>query len=385
MTTDLHAALQQLAAFPATEHPFLSIYADWSQIDNGSRPAIRQIETELQRIAGELNLHGDAREHLEADLQRISEYLNRDAPADASALAIFACGAENAWMAIPLHAPVQTYVAADRFPHMFQLAQVAEDYETFALVVAEGQEARIFVISHNEPEHVGGTEAGEKIKRFDQGGQAQMLFQRRTANVIKAHIKDLGQELGTVIDRYNVEHVILSSNDSIKGIVLDTLPQQIQAKMVDYITLDPNAGMETIMQTITPIMERVEREQEQQVATDLANEVGANARGMAGIADTAMALSKGQVRVLVMHRGFAAEGRTNPSSGFLFAPGYLNDPYDGSELVPVDLREAFVARAFQQGATVEIVESSEYLDQHEGVGALLHYRDDQSAIEAGSR
>lgn len=75
----------------------------------------------------------------------------------------------------------------------------------------------------------------------------------------------------------------------------------------------------------------------------------------------------------------------NPSSGFLFAPGYLNDPYDGSELVEVDLREAFVSRALGQGASIEVVDDNEYLAQNGGVGALLHYRDDQQAKEAGSR
>jgi peptide subunit release factor 1 (eRF1) len=50
-------------------------------------------------------------------------------------------------------------------------------------------------------------------------------------------------------------------------------------------------------------------------------------------------------------------------------------PYDGAELRPVDLREAFAARAIQQNAAIEVVESSDFLDQHEGVGALLRYRD----------
>lgn len=385
MATHLHAALEQLGAFPQTGHPFISVYADWGQIDNGSRPAIRQIEQELQRIEGELNLHGEERELFLGDHQRIMDYLNTQAPADASGLAIFACAAENAWMALPLYGPVETYVAVDRFPHSFQLARIDDDYETFALVIAEGQEAQIYVIAENQPELAGETEANEKIKRFDQGGQAQMLFQRRTDNVIKAHIKDLGNELGKIIQSRGVQHVILSSNDSIKGIVSEALPRQIQDKVVEYISLDPHADMATIMQTITPIMERVEREQEQQTVADLENQVGSNARGMVGIADTAMALSKGQVRVLVLHKTFAAQGRMNPANGFLYAHGEMKDPYDGSDLIDADLREAFTSRALGQGATIEVVDDDEYLAQHEGVGALLHYRDDQQAKEAGSR
>ncbi|KAB8145065.1 hypothetical protein F8S13_04330 [Chloroflexia bacterium SDU3-3] len=382
MATDLHAALRQLAA-TSGEGPILSIYADWGQTDSGQRPARRQIEQELERLLAEQSLHGEAHEQARQQLGQIMGYLDTQAPADATGIAVFSSPDQQLWQALPLHAPVQTSVALDRFPHLFQLARIADDNETYALVIAEGQEAQIFVIAYNQPEHVAATEADEKIKRFDQGGQAQMLFQRRTDNVIKAHIKDLAQELGQVIERYGVEHVILSSNDAIKGIVLDTLPKHIQDLAVAYINLDPHADMASMMATITPLMTDVERQKEQQIATELENEVGADARGVAGTAATALALSKGQVRTLVMQASFAGSGRINPSSGFLFAPGYLSDPYDGTPLSEIDLREAFVFRALQQGADVEIVEESAYLASNDGVGALLHYRDDVQAKQAG--
>ena len=54
------------------------------------------------------------------------------------------------------------------------------------------------------------------------------------------------------------------------------------------------------------------------------------------------------------------------------------DPYDGTQLEVVDLKEAFTARAMQQGATIQVVETNQYLEDHDGVGALLWYRDDQA-------
>ncbi len=385
MATDLQAALEQLTAIPDTDYPLLSVYVDWSVDGNGQRPAVKMVDQALNDIESEWNLHGEEREQLSSDHVRIMEYLNREAPSEAQGLAIFACAAENVWQAIPLQVPVETSVVAGRFPHMFHLARVIDDFETYALVIAEGQEARILVIAHNEAEFAGHTEASEKIKRFDQGGQAQMLFQRRTGNIIKAHIKDLSAELTKVMDRYNVNHIIFSSNDSIKGIVNDTLPDQIKAKMIDYITLEPRSDMKTIMDTISPLMEQTERAQEQEILEDLENQVGSNARGVVGIAETAMALSKGQVRMLVMTKDFQAMGRYNPTSGFLYEANREKDPYDGTTLEEVELREAFTNRAMQISAEVQIVDSSEYLDQNGKVGALLHYRDDIQAIEAGSR
>ncbi|MDP9311121.1 MAG: hypothetical protein M3R24_09565, partial [Chloroflexota bacterium] len=73
---------------------------------------------------------------------------------------------------------------------------------------------------------------------------------------------------------------------------------------------------------------------------------------------------------------FAAMGGECPNCGTL-RPGLRPTcPFDGTEMQQIDLREAFVARARQQNAVIQIVEQSPFLVEHEGVGALLYYRDD---------
>jgi peptide subunit release factor 1 (eRF1) len=303
------------------------------------------------------------------------EYVTNEAPTDARGLAIFACDAESVWETITLQVPVETKIVEDRFPHCFNLARILDDYETYAIVLADSQESRILVISLNEAEQAAQTEASEEIRRFDAGGWAQMLFQRRTDNVIKAHTKDIADRLGRIIKRYNVQHVIIAGNDSIKGIVLNTLPDQIKDKLVDYINLDITANMQAIMDTIEPMMRGVESEQEAADLAALEEQVGAQNLGVVGVAETAMALTKGQVRTLIMHQNFLATGGECPNCGTIRAGLRNKCPYDGAEMQPVDLREAFTARALQQGSQIQVVEASEFLDQHDGIGALLRYRD----------
>jgi peptide subunit release factor 1 (eRF1) len=372
---EAQAVLQRLAGQLYSEHPFLSLYLDWIPDGNGQRQAPRIVEQELNRIADDLNLHGDARQHFEADRQRIAEYLDREAPADARSLALFACAAEGVWETLPLQAHMETEIAEDRYPHLFGLARALDDYETFAVVLAEGQESRILVIGLDDIRPVAETQAPEKIKRFDQGGQAQMLFQRRTDNLIKAHTKDIAAELGRVIDRHDVRHVIIAGNDAIKGMVLDALTDPIKARLVDYINFDPKANTQELMEALAPLMRQVEQEQEAAALGELAEQHYPDGLGLAGVADTAMALSKGQVRMLLMQRNFAGQGGECPNCGMLRAGRRDKCPYDGAELRPVELREAFVARAIQQSAALEIVEAGDYLAQHEGVGALLRYRE----------
>jgi peptide subunit release factor 1 (eRF1) len=377
---NLQATLQQLAAQPYTEQPFLSLYLDWKPDGTGQRQAPRIVEQELHRIAAQLNLHGDAREHFKADHTRILEYLQRDAPSDAQALAIFACQALGVWVDLPLYASVETEIAEDRYPHLFKLARVLDDYEAYAIVLAEGQEARILLISYDDIRQVGATEAPEKIKRFDQGGQAQMLFQRRTDNLIKAHTKDIADELSKIMTQHDVRHVVVAGNDAIKGMVMDSLTEPIREKLVDYIHLEPDADVQTIMEALAPLMRQVEHEQEVAAVAELEEQHYPAGLGVAGISSTAQALSKGQVRMLLMRGDFAGSGGECPNCGSLRAGRRETCPYDGAELRPINLREAFTAHAIRQNAAIEIIEDSDYLGQHENVGALLRYREVERGV-----
>jgi len=379
MPTDLQATLEMLTAQPSTEHPYLSVYLDWRPDGNSVRGAVRELENQFATIEARLKERDADLESFNVDRQRIMEYVSTEAPVDAQGLAIFACDAESIWEAIPLQAPVETKIIEGRFPQTFNLARIMDDYETYAVVLADAQDSRILVISLNQAEQVASTEADEKIKRVATGGPAQMIFQRRTDNVIKAHTKDIADQLGRIIKRYDVQHVIIAGNDSIKGMVLDSLPKTIQDKLVDYITLDISGNMQSIMEAVEPLMHEVEARQEADDLAQLEEQVGANRLGVVGVTDTAMAFTKGQVQTLIMHQNFNATGGECPNCGALRAGMRPTCPYDGAEMQQVDLREMFTARALQQSSAIQVVEASDFLDQHEGVGAVLRWREDAEA------
>ena len=380
METHLQAVLQELTAYPGADYPFLSIYLDWTPDGSGKRPSIRLLEDELAKAATRVADNAAYRAALEADRQRIIDYIASEAPKAARGILIFACQNQGVWIVLPLQAQVATQIVVDRYPHTFELARLIDDHETCAVVLAEGQESRIFVIGLHDAEQVAETEATEKIKRFDQGGPAQMLFQRRTDNLIKAHTKDIAAQLEKVIARYDVRHVIIAGNDAIKGIIMESLTAPITSRLVDYIHLEPNSSMKDILEAVEPMLQEAERRQEAEMLAEL--EMQATAReglGALGVADTALALSKGQVQTLLMLRDFSGSGGECSNCGMLRAGQREKCLYDGAAMQPVDLREAFTARAVQQSANVQILAASDYLVAHEGVGALLRYRDEQQS------
>jgi peptide subunit release factor 1 (eRF1) len=376
--TNLQSALHELTAYQCADEHFLSIYLDWAPDGTGKRPSLRMLEDQLAMIAERVTGDATNRAGFEADRQRIMNYLEQEAPKDARAVVIFACHDLGVWKTLALQASVETSIAADRYPHTFELARLIDEHETCALVLAEGQEARIFVIGLDDARQVAETEASEKIKRFDQGGQAQMLFQRRTDNLIKAHTKDIVQQLEKIIAAYDVRHIIMAGNDSIKGMIMESLTDPITSRLIEYIRLDPNSTMKAILETVEPMLQAAERRQEGERLAELEQRATAKAGlGALGVADTALALSKGQAQTLLMLHGFSGAGGECVNCGMLRAGQRDKCPYDGGDMRPIELREAFTARAIQQSADVQIVEASNYLMEHGGVGALLRYRDEE--------
>jgi peptide subunit release factor 1 (eRF1) len=374
MATDLLATLQQLTTRSSTAFPLLSIYLDWTTDSSGKRPALRLLADELDRIAAEVAGEPDKRESFNLDRERIMAYVDREVPSEARGVAIFACAGEDLWTPLPLQIAVETRVVADRYPHVFELARICDDYETYALVLADGQDAQIFVIALRETELAAETDAGEKIKRFDEGGQAQMLFQRRTENVIKAHTKELAAELDKVIDRFGVRHVIVSTNDSVKSHVMGSLSEKARGMLVETLNLDKSSvGPAQILAALDPLMAEQERKQEAAAVALLEEQNYDGGLGVAGVNATAQALVKGQVHTLLIAQSFGLAGGECPNCGLLRAGQRQKCPLDGFEMQPVELREAFTARAIQQSADVQVITQSDYLDQHEGVGAILRY------------
>ncbi|HEU4327060.1 MAG TPA: hypothetical protein VFS21_28220 [Roseiflexaceae bacterium] len=382
MTQEITQVLTDLSGQPDTDLPVLSIYLNMVPDGSNTRQSLITLEQELRRLGGEFAPHTPQQESFAADQERIMEYVRRGVPDDVRGVAIFACQGTGLWQTLEFQTQLETEISIDRYPHIFHLARLNDDFETCAVVLASGQNASIVVFALDRVMPAATTEAPEEIKRFQQGGTAQMQLQRRTDNLIKAHIKDIGTQLAQVIERYNVAHVVFAGNDSIKGMVLGTLDEHIKARLIDYVNIDPKSNLDAVREAISPLLHEAERQQEQSDLDALADLLATKGGlAVAGLADTALALGKGQVRTLVMLRSFNGNGGECASCGMIQVGGVGQCPYDGGELRPADLRELFSARAMQQSARIQIVERSDLLDQHEGVGAMLYYRDDELAKE----
>src|SRR5947209_6425975 len=116
MTPNLQSNLETLTAYPTTEHPFLSVYLNWQPDGNGQRREVMQtLNQELDLIAERIKEREHGLDSFNADRERIMAYVENEAPADATTLAIFACHADDVWMTMPIQVPIETKIVEDRY------------------------------------------------------------------------------------------------------------------------------------------------------------------------------------------------------------------------------------------------------------------------------
>lgn len=378
MTTRLMTLLRELSALPRGEHPVLSLYLDWSVDSSGRRQVLAALDEALARHSAALDERGPARDSFEADRERVGRYLDAEAPREAAGIVIFACDGQGLWQTAPLLVPVETHIAVDSAPQLYHLARLLDDHETVAVAVAEGQQAEIYVISLESMEQVDSTRAREEVNRVEVGGWSQMRYQRHTGFVIKLHMNDLARALQETLEQHGAEHIVIMTNDSIKGHVRAALPPQLQERVVDMVSYQRADEPGQLAAAVEPLLQEVERQQEEELLGRLEDQL-ATKGGLAlgGEKAVAMALLKGQVDTLLLSAAYAGgPGGECPTCGAL-RPGQREScPYDGSELQPVELREALVSHALRQGGRVEVVGVEGALEPHGGVAALLRFRDD---------
>lgn len=378
MTRRLSAVLRDLASAPRGEHPVLSVYLDLSVDSTGQRPSMAALERELARCSAELEARGPARDSFEADRAQLHAYINGTLPTDARGAAIFASSGAGVWQAIPTLVPFETAAACDTMPHLFQLARAIEDHETYVVAVAEGQQAQIFVFSPEAIAQVDSTAAREEISRVQVGGWSQLRYERHTGYVVQLHMNDMAAALQEAVERYGARHIVIMTNDAIKGPIRQALPPQLHELVVEMRPFDRGAGPEALFAGLAPLREEVERREEGELLGRLEDQLATRGGlAFAGDRDVAAALHRGQVDTLLISPGYSAAGGECPSCGALRVGQRQRCPYDGSEMRPVDMREALVLHALAQGGGVEILGLEGALEAHGGVAALLRFREDE--------
>jgi peptide chain release factor subunit 1 len=368
--------VELLSIFDPIGSPVISLYLNAQADEHGHDSYHTFVRNELREQAKTFQPGSPERESFDKDTERIMAYLDDEVKPSANGVAIFACsGAGDFFETIQLDAPIENnrLFVYDQ-PHLYPLARLMDQYPRYAVLVSNTNSARIFVFGRGaklDSEVI----KNKKTNRTKVGGWSQMRYQRHLANYHLHHAKEVIEVLERVVQEDKAEHIILAGDNVIIPLLREQMPQQLNDKVIDVLSLDINAPEHEIFETSMEALREHDSQTDAEKVSNLMNEYRGNGMAMVGVAKALTALSNGQADDLLITATPGAISYDEEKVKEVLAAystGEGEAVIDVSE--PRMVADELVKRAQASAATVTFIEDESLLAEVGGVGVTLRYR-----------
>jgi peptide chain release factor subunit 1 len=381
----LNEQLQRLAEFEPVPYPVVSLYLDTRPNERGRDQFQTFFRKELKARTDTYSQKAD-RGSLDADLDRISRFLETDLRPSANAVAIFACNAANLFETAQLDTAIDTHwlYIGDQ-PHLYPLARLASQYPTYAAVLADTNRTRILVIADGS---VASDRAvsGVKTHSTSQGGWSQARYQRHIENYHLQHVKEVVDTLDRIVSGERIDRIVLSGDPVILPLVHEQLPKHLAEKVIDEIALPSTAPEHEAVARTLEALRTVDAKTDREKVDGAVGAFRAGGLGVVGPDATLLALTNGQVDELIITASLASLRPLPHSRAAELA--IANDSAIVESAVEqtaagepanvpigtVRLSDELITKAQQTGARISFIEDAPLLEPYGGVAATLRYR-----------
>jgi len=380
---------------PSIDVPYLTITIDWRvqggqpgrqedidvkrsqtrNVDNdggSGRPALRQVEQEINRLIDAQGPRGDVLDSLTADRGNVLEWIRTQLDPSAQGVYIVANAKHGVFEATGLALPLETRVALSPTPRIYQLVRLIEDNPTYGVLVVDQGEAELSFITHGSREHSVTLTSSLYPRRTQQGAFNQRRYQNRADERVEAFARDICDQTSRALHDAGVDILVLAGSTVMMSAVEKEMSADLSSKLVDRIRTETPLDEHAKINLTLPVADRAERDAEAAVVSKLADRIGTDGRGATGVADTLRALQNGQVDELVMLDTFREPGWADYSMS-VFGVGEIpaEHPIGGdiANVHAIELRNEMIRLALGSKAKVDIVHSEVAADAIESVGS----------------
>ncbi|HPQ39229.1 MAG TPA: Vms1/Ankzf1 family peptidyl-tRNA hydrolase [bacterium] len=359
--------LRELTELQAPDRCFLSVYmSDVRDFELVERQ-IGNLERGLSTGSGS----ADERNHLAENMSCIRDHLSRQSYPSGPAC-IFACWLLDVLRVIPLTVPVDPLVRLDSSPYVRPLAELQDEYEDVAVVVADNNKARIYVIASA----VAGdarTIHGNVKNHVKKGGWSQQRYERRRDKQLMVYAREIVERLAEIDRESSIRHVVLVGGKEIIREIIRNLPPVLQEKTTDK-AVDLGRNDDAINEDIRQLFVARERQSEMDLWDRIRTEYLRGGLGVVGMEDVQKAVMTGRVDTMVVSRELKPEGRRCRECEAFLISAPETCPHCGSDsLFPVDAVEELVELVDLHGGQTDFVDPVDTLTACGGIGALLRY------------
>lgn len=359
--------IRALASMPATKAPVLSCHVDLVN------PRWRSNFDEQAEALRAAFPPGEGRRWFQEACLQLKHHLQGRLPVGARGMALFARGgAQPFFVPLSFRVPLPAGLEVGRFPHVYRLVALRDNFHRFAAMVVTSDAVRILGVST--------------------GAVTQHICDRRTARLargacssasrqLRANFADAIAILEPFMRHGGYRHLVLAGDAGRLALLRHVLPRRLAARIWDVIPAHEGDALMDVVQAAAVSFADREEEESAAMVEWLCEGLGRDGWAVAGVSASHQAMKNGAADTLILDEHFTSEplcqcvncGRSSAAAAPL-----LLCPVCGTGLcLPRDQREALVRAAVLAGVHIEVVNHSDALMRLGGAGCLLHSAPEQ--------
>jgi peptide subunit release factor 1 (eRF1) len=374
--------LERLTQIVTGKHRVVTCYLKLEPRDRSRGKYLIKVKNRVKSALHALPRLGLERAVTEAvarDLDRVQQYLRSPGNLPSTqGVAIFACEGIGLFETVPLPVVHRSRLAVDASPLVRELASVEDEFGRLLTVVLDRTSARFFEVTAYDTLELPGLRANStRGKRFhgdqDGPGWGEHTYNNRIREEKQRHYEAIARELFAIDRRKPAHGIVLAGPGPEAGAVEPFLHSYLVERLIGTARLNPKDATPAAVHGATlAVREGYERASERALVHEMLEGVGTG-WGLNGLTPTLRALSRGQVRSLLVNADASEPGFRCGDSGRL-ALLERECRGEGEPIAVLDVVDDAIEEALRQGVDVNVVYEPEARDAIDSLGALLRFR-----------
>jgi len=359
--------LNELSELSSNEKTFLSVYIS-------SPKSLSTLDRRVERMGRVLNRGGsskDEHEHFQLNREAVKEYLDKN-PFVSGSLCLISCWGMDFFRAYALPVACPDLVRFDSSPYIRPLAELKDEYENAAVVIADNRKARIFMVAAAASGPESSVEGNIK-NHVRKGGWSQQRYERRRDKQMLLYVREIVDALERLSKVEDFRRILLVGGKEVLRILFENLPPHLR-KQADRKALDLGKDERVVNHEIRELFLERERRSERELWEKIRSEYLRGGLGIVGVEDVWKAVSEGRAESVIVIRDLEAAGMRCRECENLRPGGDAVCSACGSQsLFPVDMINEIVESAKRSGADVDFCDPIPSLAEAGGIAAFLRY------------
>ena len=380
--TDVRRQLQRLLRLPSGRYWITSCYLKVEPRDRSRGKYLIKLKNRIKEVVEALPAEGLSRAETEQvipDLNRLQTTLQEpDALPAARGLAVFVCKPLNLFEIIPLPRVYRSRLLVDRTALVRELVALEDEVGRLLAAVLDKTGASIYEVTAFETRKIADVEAeSRKSGRYhpDRGapGVGEHGFHNRLRHERQQVLDVVAGRLFEIDRKEPVRGMVLASAGSEADALRMFLHPYVAGKVMGTARLGrKGASLAAVASAVLDVREAFERKLERHLVAEMLLGQGSG-WAVNGISETLEALSKGQVRTLLVRADASVPGFHCSASGRLSLNA--RDCRGLGNAVPApDIIDDAIEEALRQRIDLDVVFEPDAADTINGLAALLRFR-----------